>query len=81
MDKEMTPLQKWEDVQMKCAAAWANLDIAVEMVEDNKKDLKLSEYAEVKAKIEEQQKLIQDTMLRGLAEYRFTTGEASETTV
>lgn len=78
MNKEMTPLEKWEDVQMKCAAAWANLDIAVEMVEDNKKDLKLSEYAEVKAKIDEQQKMIQDTMLQGLAEYRLATGAVTE---
>ena len=60
---------KWEQVQMDCAKAWANLDIAVEMVEENKKDLTDEQYASVKAQIEVQQKMIQDTLLDGKAEY------------
>ena len=60
---------KWEQVQMDCAKAWANLDIAVEMVEENKKDLTDEQYASVKAQIDVQQKMIQDTLLEGKAEY------------
>jgi hypothetical protein len=60
---------KWEQVQMDCAKAWANLDIAVEMVEENKKDLTDEQYASVKAQIDVQQKMIQDTLLDGKAEY------------
>ena len=73
MDK--TPKEQWDYVQIQCAQAWANLDIAVEMIEENKKDLTLEQYAEVKAKIDEQQKLIQDTLLEGVAQYRLATGE------
>jgi 16S rRNA G527 N7-methylase RsmG len=69
--------KKWKQVQLETARAWANLDIAVEMVEENKKDLTLAQYAEVKAKIDEQQKLIQDTLMAGLAEYRLVTGKSS----
>lgn len=61
---------KWEKVQMEAARAWANLDIAVEMVENNRKELSISQYAEIKAKIDEQQKMIQDMLLTGLAEYK-----------
>jgi hypothetical protein len=60
---------KWEQVQMNCAKAWANLDIAVEMVEENKKDLTDEQYTAVKAQIDVQQKMIQDTLLEGKAEY------------
>ena len=60
---------KWEQVQMDCAKAWANLDIAVEMVEENKSDLTDEQYASVKAQIDVQQKMIQDTLLEGKAEY------------
>lgn len=60
---------KWEQVQMDCAKAWANLDIAVEFVENNKGDLTEEQYAEVKAKIDEQQEMIQNTLLEGKAEY------------
>jgi hypothetical protein len=54
---------------MDCAKAWANLDIAVEMIENNKSELTDEQYAEIQAKIDEQQKLIQDTLLEGKAEY------------
>lgn len=54
---------------MDCAKAWANLDIAVEMVEENKKDLTDEQYAAVKEQIDVQQKMIQDTLLEGKAEY------------
>jgi hypothetical protein len=64
---------KWEKIQMDAARAWANLDIAIEMVENNRKELSISQYAEVKAKIDEQQEMIQDMMLSGLAEYRIAT--------
>lgn len=60
---------KWEQVQMDCAKAWANLDIAVEMIEDNKAELTEDDYKAIKAKIDEQQKLIQDTLLEAKAEY------------
>lgn len=62
--------QEWEKVQIECAAAWANLDIAVEMIEDNKKDLTLEQYAEIQKKIDEQQKMIQDTLLEGKVRYQ-----------
>lgn len=67
---------KWKQIQLDCAKAWANLDIAVEMVEEHKKELTLAQYGEVKAKIDEQQKMIQDTLLTGLAEYRLATGKS-----
>lgn len=73
MTEEAT--KKWEQVQLDCATAWANLDIAVEMVENNKKELTLAQYAEVQKKIDEQQKMIQDTLLEGLAAYRLATGD------
>lgn len=60
---------KWEQVQMDCAKAWANLDIAVEMIENNRSELTDEQYAEVKAKIDEQQEIIQNTLLEGKAEY------------
>jgi hypothetical protein len=60
---------KWEQVQMDCAKAWANLDIAVEMIEENKAELTEDDYKAIKAKIDEQQKLIQDTLLEAKAEY------------
>jgi hypothetical protein len=69
---------KWEQVQIDCAKAWANLDIAVEFVEGNKKDLTDEQYAEVKAKIDEQQEMIQNTLLEGKAEY---LAEVNKTTV
>lgn len=56
---------KWEQVQMDCAKAWANLDIAVEMVEENKNELTSEQYAEIKTKIDEQQAMIQNTLLEG----------------
>lgn len=60
---------KWEQVQMDCAKAWANLDIAVEMIEENKKELSEDDYKAIKAKIDEQQEMIQNTLLEGKAEY------------
>ena len=70
MTNDKTPAEtKWEQVQLDCAKAWANLDIAVEFVEGNKKDLTDEQYAEVKAKIDEQQEMIQNTLLEGKAEY------------
>lgn len=60
---------KWEQVQMDCAKAWANLDIAVEMIENNKSELTDEQYAEIQAKIDEQQEMIQNTLLEGKAEY------------
>jgi len=60
---------KWEQVQMDCAKAWANLDIAVEMIEENKAELSEDDYKAIKAKIDEQQQLIQDTLLEAKAEY------------
>jgi hypothetical protein len=60
---------KWEQVQMDCAKAWANLDIAVEMIEENKSELTEDDYKAIKAKIDEQQQLIQDTLLEAKAEY------------
>lgn len=60
---------KWEQVQMDCAKAWANLDIAVEMVEENKSELTDEQYAAVKAQIDVQQKMIQDTLLEARADY------------
>jgi ElaB/YqjD/DUF883 family membrane-anchored ribosome-binding protein len=64
---------KWEQVQMDCAKAWANLDIAVEMIEENKGELSEDDYKAIKAKIDEQQKLIQDTLLEAKAEYLAAT--------
>lgn len=66
---------KWEQVQMDCAKAWANLDIAIEMIENNKSELTGEQYAEIQAKIDEQQKLIQDTLLEGKAEYMAAVNE------
>jgi malate/lactate dehydrogenase len=60
---------KWEQVQLDCAKAWANLDIAVEMIENNKDDLSEEDYALIQTQIEQQQKMIQDTLLEGRAEY------------
>jgi hypothetical protein len=66
--------KEWEQTQMDCAKAWANLDIAVEMVEANKAELTFAQYKQVQDKIDEQQKLIQDTLMQGLAAYRLATG-------
>jgi len=74
---EQTAKEKWKEVQLQCAQAWANLDIAIEMIEENKKDLTLKQYAEIKAKIDEQQELIQNTLIEGHAEYRLTTGDTT----
>lgn len=60
---------KWEQVQMDCAKAWANLDIAVEMIEENKGELSEDDYKAIKAQIDVQQELIQNTLLEGKAEY------------
>ena len=59
---------KWEQVQMDCAKAWANLDIAVEMIEENKKELTDEQYKVVMDQVDVQQKMIQDTLLDGKAE-------------
>jgi hypothetical protein len=70
MSEEKTLAEtKWEQVQMDCAKAWANLDIAVEMIEENKAELTEDDYKAIKAKIDEQQELIQNTLLEGKAEY------------
>ena len=66
---------KWEQVQMDCAKAWANLDIAVEMIETNKDELSEEDYALIQTQIEEQQKMIQDTLLEGRAEYAKNVGD------
>jgi hypothetical protein len=60
---------KWEQVQMDCAKAWANLDIALEMIENNKSELTDEQYKIVKDQVDVQQKMIQDTLLEGKAEY------------
>lgn len=60
---------KWEQVQMDCAKAWANLDIALEMIENNKTELTDEQYKVVMDQIDVQQKMIQDTLLNGKAEY------------
>jgi len=60
---------KWEQVQIDCAKAWANLDIAVEMIEENKKELTDEQYKVVMDQVDVQQKMIQDTLLDGKAEY------------
>ena len=54
---------------MDCAKAWANLDIAVEMIEENKGELSEDDYKAIKAQIDVQQELIQNTLLEGKAEY------------
>lgn len=69
---------KWEQVQLDCAKAWANLDIAVEMVEESKAELTDLQYAEIKVKIDEQQKMIQDTLLEGKVEYLTSHPEKGE---
>jgi hypothetical protein len=70
MSEEKTLAEtKWEQVQMDCAKAWANLDIAVEMIEDNKKELTDEQYKIVMDQVDVQQKMIQDTLLDGKAEY------------
>jgi NACalpha-BTF3-like transcription factor len=60
---------KWEQVQMDCAKAWANLDIAVEMIEENKAELTEDDYKAIKAQIDVQQEMIQNTLLEAKAEY------------
>lgn len=59
----------WEQIQLDAAKAWANLDIAIEMIEENKGELTDEQYAEIQAKIEEQQKMIQDLLLEGKVAY------------
>ena len=59
----------WEQVQLDAAKAWANLDIAIEMIEDSKSELTDEQYAEIQAKIEDQQKMIQDLLLEGKVAY------------
>jgi hypothetical protein len=61
--------KKWEQVQLQCATAWANLDISVEMVENNKEELTEEQYAEIMAQVDKQQKYIQDTLLKAKVEY------------
>lgn len=65
---------KWEQVQMDCAKAWANLDIAVEMIEENKAELSDDDYKLIRDQIDVQQKMIQDTLLEGKAEYMKAVG-------
>ena len=64
---------KWEQVQMDCAKAWANLDIAVEMIEENKAELTEDDYKAIKAQIDVQQEMIQNTLLEAKAEYLAAT--------
>lgn len=61
--------QKWEQVQVAAATAWANLDISVEMIENNREELTDEQYAEIMAKVDEQQKYIQDTLLEAKVDY------------
>jgi len=71
----MTDYEKtWEEVQLNAAKAWANLDIAVEMVEENKSELTDEQYVEIQSKIEEQQKMIQDLLLEGKVAYIASKG-------
>jgi hypothetical protein len=65
----------WEQVQLDAAKAWANLDIAIEMIEESKSELTDEQYAEIQAKIEEQQKMIQDLLLQGKVAYLFEGGK------
>lgn len=71
---------EWEETQMNAAKAWANLDIAIEMVEENKSELTDEQYAEVQAKIEEQQKMIQDMLLEGKVAYLAAGGKEEVST-
>jgi len=61
--------QKWEQVQVEAATAWANLDISIEMIENNKDELTEEQYAEIMAKVDEQQKYIQDYLLQAKVDY------------
>lgn len=60
---------KWEQVQLEAATAWANLDISIEMIENNKDDLTDEQYAEIMAKVEEQQEYIQNHLLTAKVTY------------
>ncbi len=60
---------KWEQVQVEAATAWANLDISVEMVENNKEELTDEQYAEIMAQVDEQQKYIQNYLLEAKVDY------------
>jgi hypothetical protein len=70
-DKEKT----WEKIQVDAATAWANLDIAIEMIEESKGELTDEQYAEIQVKIEEQQKMIQDLLLEGKVAYLAAGGK------
>lgn len=60
---------KWEQAQLDAAKAWANLDISVEMVENNKEELTDEQYAEIMAQVDEQQKYIQNYLLEAKVDY------------
>ena len=68
---------KWEQVQMDCAKAWANLDIAIEMVENNKEELSNEDYNKIQDQIDVQQKMIQDMLLDGKAAFEKATSALS----
>jgi hypothetical protein len=65
----------WEQIQVDAATAWANLDIAIEMIEESKGELTDEQYAEIQVKIEEQQKMIQDLLLEGKVAYLAAGGK------
>jgi len=65
----------WETIQVNAAKAWANLDIAIEMIEESKSELTDEQYAEIQAKIGEQQKMIQDLLLEGKVAYLAAGGK------
>jgi len=69
--------KKWEQVQLDCAKAWANLDIAIEMVETNKEELSDEDYKKIQEQIDVQQKMIQDMLLDGKAAFDKTTNQLS----
>ena len=57
--------KQWEDIQVKAATAWHNLDIALELVEANKEELSEEDLALIRAQVDRQQKMIQDLLLEG----------------
>jgi len=72
--KKSNAEKQWEEIQVKAATAWHNLDIALELVEANKEELSEEDYQAIREQADRQQKMIQDLLIEGKNAFDASTG-------
>ena len=72
--KQSNAEKQWEEIQVKAATAWHNLDIALELVEANKEELSEEDYQAIREQADRQQKMIQDLLIEGKNAFDASTG-------